>query len=141
MAHQPVFDLGTVAAIPARSDWDLRITCYVPTATSAAAANAAVLAVEDLARFRLFAEDDVEPLILATDEEASSGGTTVTIDTRGVAATTAAQVTVKLSAADTDLTNGSYLFLLDIYDDSDARWQPACRGVITIEAGPAAVEV
>ena len=138
MAHQPVFDLGTVAAVPARSDWDLKITLYTPTATSAGAVYAAVLAVGDAVRFRLFDEDDTEPLILATDATASAGGTTVTIDERGVAATTAAQVTVKLSAADTDIDNGSYAFLLDAEDASDGRWQPACRGVIVIDSGPAA---
>ena len=141
MAHQPVFDLGTVAAIPARSDWNLTIKLYSPTATSTGAAHVALLTAGDVVRFRLFDGDDTDSLILATDAAPSAGGTTVTIDTLGEIAAVPAQVTIKLAAADTDINNGSYAFLLDIEDASDDRWQPACRGVIVIDSGPSAVTV
>ena len=135
---QPVFSLGNVSSIPARSAWDLTATLYLPSATSNAVAYAAVIANDDVVRFRLFSGDDTTALLTATNATPSTNGTTVTIDTRGVVATTPAAVTIKLSATDTDRAVGSYEFLLDVQDISDgSRWQPACRGTIAIESGPA----
>ena len=76
--------------------------------------------------------------VSATDQAASTNGTTVTINTRGTTDTTPARVTVDLIGADTDLSEGTYKFLVDVQDHSDSdRWQPACRGTIRIEGAPA----
>ncbi len=132
----PAFDLGVIASIPARSAWDHEFTLYEPNATSTDAGFSAVLAAGDIARFRLFASDDVTPLVTATDQTASANGTTVTINTRGTADTTPARVTVDFDDADLDLAVGPYLFLVDIKDVSDGgRWQPACYGQIRIISG------
>ena len=134
----PAFDLGVIASIPARSAWDHEFTLYEPNATSTDAGFSAVLAAGDIARFRLFASDNVTPLITATDQTASANGTTVTINTRGTADTTPARVTVDFDDADLYIDPGNYLVILDIKDASDSsRWQPACYGTIRVIAGPA----
>jgi hypothetical protein len=137
-AQQPVFNLGEVAQIPARSPWDLQFTLYQPDAESTAATYSAVIAATDVVRFRLWTTNDTTPLITATDATPSGGGTSVTINTRGVSETTPARVTVKLSATDTDQAVGTYNFLVDVMDDSDSdRYQPACRGTIKLTNAPA----
>lgn len=137
-SQQPIFNLGEVAQVPSRSVWDLEFTLYEPGATSTAVTYSAVLAATDVVRFRLWSTDDTTALIAATDATPSAGGTTVTIETRGVENTTPARVTVKLSTTDTDRTNGSYHFLVDVMDDSDSdRYQPACRGTIKFTNAPA----
>jgi len=137
-SQQPSFNLGHVAAIPAGSDWDLEFTLYEPAATSTAADYAAVIAADDVVRFRLWSTDGNAALVSATDQAASTNGTTVTINARGTTDTTPARVTVDLIGADTDLSEGAYKFLVDVQDASDSdRWQPACRGTIRIEGAPA----
>lgn len=134
----PQFDLGVIASIPARSAWDHEFTLYEPDATSTAVGFSAVMDTTDVARFRLFASDDAAALFTATNLAASANGTTVTINTRGVADTTPARITVDFDDADLDLAAGDYLFVVDIMDDSDGdRWQPACHGKIRVIAGPA----
>jgi hypothetical protein len=136
--YQPIFDLGCVDRIPARSPWDMEFTMYEPDATSTDVGYSAVIAATDKVRFRLWSANDSTPLISAVDGTPSGGGTSVTIETRGTVNTTPARVTVKLSATDTDLALGSYGFLLDVMDDSDSdRYQPACRGTIKITSSPA----
>lgn len=138
--YRPLFDLGQVAAIPSRSDWDLQFLLYKPDATSNAVAYSAVIASTDEVRFRLWRTHGDDALVVITDSEESDNDSSLTIDSRGVASATPAQVTVKLTAADLDLAVGSYQFLLDVMDDSDDdRWQPACRGTIRITSGPAAI--
>jgi hypothetical protein len=137
--QQPVFDLGRIADIPARSDWDLEFTLYLPSARSVAVDYAAELAEDDVARFRMWDTDGETALVVATDQLASDGGTTVTIDAVGVIGTTPATVTVKLSSTDTDQDVGVYHVLLDVQDASDSdRWHPACRGTIGITSAPEA---
>lgn len=133
----PAFDLGIIASIPARSAWDHEFTLYEPGATSTDVGFSAVMDVTDVARFRLFSDDDTAALITATDQAASANGTTVTINTRGTADTTPARITVDFDNDDLDLSEGDYLFIVDIMDDSDSdRWQPACHGKIRIIASP-----
>lgn len=137
-SQQPVFDLGLIAKIPAGSDWDLEFKLYEPEAASLAATYSAVIAADDVVRFRLWSTDGSAALITATDAAASDNGTTVTIDSRGVLDTTPAQATVALAAADTAQDVGTYKFLVDVQDASDSdRWQPACRGTIQITGAPA----
>lgn len=133
----PEFDLGRVANIPARRDWDLEITLYTPDATAESAAYATVLAGGDLVRFQLWAVAGEEPIIEATDITPSANGTSIVIETRGEEDTTPARVTIKLTAADTDIAASTYNFILDVQDASDNRWQPACQGKIRITPTPA----
>lgn len=136
-SFQPVFDLGTIASVPARSSWDLKATLYQPSATTNSVSYAAVLGADDIVRFRAWSDDGDTPIISATDAAASAGGTTVTIDTRGVVETTPASVTVRLSATDTDQSVANYRWMIDIQDSSDSdRWQPACRGILQITSAP-----
>ena len=135
-AQQPIFNLGLVAKIPAGSEWDQEFTLYEPNASSTDADYSAVLAAADVVRFRMWLEDATTVLVTATDQVASANGTTVTIETRGVADTTPARITVAFDGDDTDQTEGTYMFLVDVQDDSDSsRWQPACRGTIQITEG------
>lgn len=134
----PTYDLGLVARVPAGNAWDDEFTLYLPTAKTTAAANSAYLALDDVVRFRLYDADGTAALITATDQAASAGGTTVTIDDRGTASTTPAAVTVALSGTDTDQTPGVYRFILDVSDTSDSgRYHVACIGRYEILPGPA----
>lgn len=133
----PKYDLGLVARIPAGSDWDHEFTLYLPNSTSTDAANSAVIGASDVVRFRLWRNDGETPLVTCTDQTPSANGSTVTINTRGVASTTPARVTVDLGGADTDQTPGTYRILVDVQDVSDSsRWQPACIGTLEVLSGP-----
>lgn len=135
-AEQPAFDLGLVCTIPKGQEWDQEFTFYEPNATSTNVDYSAVVAAGDVIRFRLWQENATSTLITATSAAASANGTEVSVETRGTADTTPARVTVKFDGDDTDQTEGTYMFLIDVQDVSDSnRWQPACRGTIKIEEG------
>ena len=129
----PACDLGLIATLHAGVDWDHEFTLYLPEAPDDAAAQSAVLAAADVVRFRLWTVDATAAPLSFTDAAASSNGSTVTIETRGVASTTPARVTVDLVGADTDIAAGKWNWLLDVKDASDSnRWQPACHGQLKI---------